>query len=58
MKRLFIWLLAVVAFLSLLGIKVWADDAPAQDAGYSDTPAAVSVSDIEALKKQNFGFGK
>jgi len=52
MKRLLIWLLAAAAFLSLLGIKVWADDEPAQDPGYSDTPAAVSVADIEALNNR------
>ncbi len=52
MKKLLVWLLAVLASLSLAGSRVWADDEPKQDPSYSDTPAAVSVSDIEALKNR------
>jgi len=52
MKKLFVWLLAILASLSLASTRVWADDEPTQDPSYSDTPAAVSVADIEALNNR------
>jgi hypothetical protein len=52
MKKFKLLSIALAASLTLLSAKVWADDEPTQDASYSDTPAAVSVSDIEALKNR------
>ena len=52
MKKLLVWLLAVLASLSLAGSRVWADDEPKQDPSYQDTPAAISQSDIEALNNR------
>ncbi len=52
MKKLKLaWLLAA-AVLSFAGANVWADDEPKQDPDFKDTPAAVSVADIEALNNR------
>jgi len=52
MKKSIVWLLAILASLSLASTKTWADDEPTQDSDFKDTPASVSVADIEALNNR------
>ena len=63
MKKLFVYLLILLAGLSLTNARVWADSSvsidtpkeaeePKQDSDFKDSPAAVSVSDLEALNNR------
>jgi hypothetical protein len=52
MKKLFVYLLVLLAGLSLTASRVLADDAPKPDATVQDTPTAVSVSDLEELNNR------
>jgi len=52
MKKSKLLSIALLASLALTSAKVWADDEPKQDADFKDTPAAVSVADVEALNNR------
>lgn len=52
MKKFKFYLVALLAFLTLTNVKVWADDEPKQDPSYQDEPASISASDLEALNNR------